>query len=274
MKKTLGLLLLIASAVNAAPPKLQLANVYHDEIDLQAYWVSEKYDGVRAYWDGRQLLSRQGNIIRAPAWFTDVLSETPMDGELWIARGQFERLSGIVRRHSPDPDDWREIKYMVFDLPGNKQIFDHRLQAIKQLIVEINSPHIQAVAQRKIASRARLMRELDEVVSQQGEGLMLRRGASLYAGKRNEDLLKLKKYADAEAVVIEHLPGKGKFTGMLGSLLVETADRRRFRIGTGFSHLDRQNPPPIGALITYQYFGLTNTGLPRFASYLRVRMQH
>lgn len=274
MKMITVILLLAASAINASPPKLQLANIYRDNINLQDYWVSEKYDGVRAYWNGSQLISRRGNVIHAPDWFTGPLTGTQLDGELWLDRGKFDQLSGIVRRHSPADSDWRDIKYMVFDLPASTQIFDERLQQLKKQIQIIGAPHIRIVEQSKLQSHNLLIQKLDRVISKQGEGLMLHLGSSYYKNWRSDDLLKLKKHADAEAVVIQHLPGKGKYKGMLGSLLVETEDRKQFKIGTGFSDDERKNPPPIGATITYKYFGLTNTGKPRFASFMRIRNAH
>jgi DNA ligase-1 len=100
---------------------------------------------------------------------------------------------------------------------------------------------------------------------------MLHRGSSLYVGKRNGDLLKLKPYEDAEAVVIKHLPGKGKFTNMMGAIIVEIPEGKQFKIGTGFTHKERYNPPEIGSTITYQYRGKSKNGIPRFASFLRIR---
>lgn len=274
MKYLAVILALFSLATEASPPALQLANVYHNAINLDHYWVSEKYDGVRAYWDGGQLLSRQGNRINAPEWFTEALPELALDGELWIGRGRFEQLSGIVRRRTPQAADWRDIKYMVFDLPGSPMIFDDRLRRLQQIIGRINQPHVRLVDQQKITTQDLLMRKLDEIVAAGGEGLMLHRGSSIYKGYRSDDLLKLKRYADAEAKVVGHFPGKGKYQGMLGSILVETDDNKRFKIGSGFSDNERKNPPPIGARITYKYFGLSGRGIPRFASFLRIRQEH
>lgn len=277
--KNLFYLLLLGASVSVAnsaveSPDLQLANKYHDQIDLRNYWVSEKYDGVRAFWNGKQLISRQGNIINAPTWFTAPLAAVQLDGELWLDRGKFDQLSGIIRRQSPVEDNWLNIKYMVFDLPNSKQVFDERLERLRLLIKKINAPHIRLVEQVKISTHSALMQILDDVVASNGEGLMLHLGSSTYKNTRSDDLLKLKKYSDAEAIVIKHIPGKGKFKGLLGSILVEMADKKRFKIGSGFSLTDRNNPPAIGSVITYKYFGLTNNGIPRFASFLRVRNDH
>ncbi len=256
---------------DGAPPPLLLANVYAEPQDLAAYWVSEKLDGVRAYWNGEQLISRQGNPFQAPAWFTRGFPQTPLDGELWMGRGSFETLSGTVRQLQPDPVLWQKVRFMVFDLPASEQIFDQRLEQLKTLLNSSDSPYIQAVSQFKVTDQAQLTRQLRQVVKQGGEGLMLHRGDSLYRRGRSDTLLKLKTYEDAEAVVIDHLPGKGKYVGMLGALLVETPQGLRFRIGTGFSDAERAAPPPVGSTVTYKYYGKTRFGTPRFASFLRLR---
>lgn len=274
MKFVTALLLFFCSASQASTFGLQLANIYHDSIDLKNYWVSEKYDGVRAFWNGSQLISRQGNVINAPGWFTAVLPEEQLDGELWLAREQFDRLSGIIRRQSADTSDWLVVKYMVFDLPSSPLIFDKRLERLGAIIREINRPFIQLVKQEKFATHELLMQRLDEVVAGGGEGLMLHLGTSIYKHFRSDGLLKLKKNADAEAVVIQHIAGKGKYRGMLGSILVETEEGIQFKIGSGFSDAERQNPPAIGSIITYKYFGFTSKGTPRFASFLRLRNNH
>jgi DNA ligase-1 len=204
----------------------------------------------------------------------DVLPKTPLDGELWLGRGQFDRLSGIIRRHHIDEEDWRLIKYLIFDLPASEQTFDLRVEKIKLIVKQVNRSHIQSVVQFKLDDHVVLLETLDRIVKNKGEGLMLHRGASHYQNNRSDDLLKLKKSSDAEATVIEHYGGQGKYTGLLGSMLVETDDQRRFKLGTGFSDLERANPPPIGSIITYRYFGLTNKGTPRFASFLRIRNSH
>jgi DNA ligase-1 len=274
----IGFFLLVTSLTGISAekkiPELQLANRYHDQIDITNYWVSEKFDGVRGYWDGTQMMSRQGNIIQTPLWFVDVLPKTPLDGELWLGRGQFDRLSGIIRRHHIDEEDWRLIKYLIFDLPASEQTFDLRVEKIKLIVKQVNRSHIQSVVQFKLDDHVVLLETLDRIVKNKGEGLMLHRGASHYQNNRSDDLLKLKKSSDAEATVIKHYGGQGKYTGLLGSMLVETDDHRRFKLGTGFSDLERANPPPIGSIITYRYFGLTNKGTPRFASFLRIRNSH
>lgn len=253
------------------PPKLLLANRYHSGIDLEKYWVSEKFDGVRAYWDGKHLRSRQGHIFSAPEWFLSPLPKEHLDGELWIDRGRFSELSGIARRKNGKDSDWENVSYMVFDLPTSEHEFNDRLKKLTVLISRINKKHIRLVHQYKIKSHEELNEHLIEVIKQGAEGLMLHAGDSLYRQGRNGDLLKVKKYQDAEAIVIKHITGKGKYKDMLGSILVETVDGKHFKIGSGFTDKQRKNPPKIGELITYKYYGLTKNGIPRFASFMRIR---
>lgn len=263
----------VAQDTSVGSPSLLLAHVASNDIDPAPYLISEKFDGVRAYWDGKTLRFRSGNLVNAPAWFIAKLPLQALDGELWLGRGRFEELSGIVRKEQPDDMQWRQIKYMIFELPNAPGSFAQRYGAIRDLVHQLNWPQLQAVEHIRIANRAGLQRKLKQVVRDGGEGLMLHRADSLYVTGRSDALLKLKPLLDTEAKVIAHVPGKGKFEGILGSLEVETPEGKRFRIGTGFTDAVRKNPPPIGSTVTYQYRGLTKNGLPRFASFLRVRQE-
>jgi DNA ligase-1 len=270
-----GAALFLAFAVSLCaaenPSPVMLANVYHRGVDLSAYWVSEKYDGVRGYWDGAKLRTRGGETIAAPAWFVAGWPAFPMDGELWAGRGKFAEAVSTVRTQTPDDAAWRRMRFMVFDLPAQPGSFDQRLPALQAAIAKLGLPWVQAVRQEKIADDRTLQARMKAVVRQGGEGLMLHRGASLYRAERNDDLLKLKPYDDAEARVIGYVPGKGKYRGRVGALLVESADGRRFRLGAGLSDAQRAAPPAIGTWITYRFRGMNDSGLPRFATFLRVR---
>lgn len=258
--------------IDAAPPPLALANDYDDaDVDLARYWVSEKYDGMRAYWDGAQLLTRAGNVIHAPAWFTAGWPITPLDGELWAGRGRFEVVTATVRDLEPNDEAWQNIRFMVFDLPAHVGPFDARLAQLQSLLTSTAIDWLRAVPHSRVADTAQLHRRLHTIASAGGEGLMLHRDDSLYRAERSDDLLKLKPYQDAEARVIGHLPGKGKYAGMLGALLVQNANGIQFRIGTGFTDEQRRHPPGIGSWVTYSYHNVTARGIPRFARFLRVR---
>jgi DNA ligase-1 len=250
-------------------PKLLLANTYQADVDLSQYWVSEKLDGVRAYWDGESLTSRGGRPIRPPAWFTEGFPRQPLDGELWMGRGTFDRMSAAARQEVPDPEVWRQVSFMVFDLPASPAPFGQRLSELRELLLPPPSLYLALIDQFRVSNHDALMDHLAAVISKGGEGLMLHREDSLYRAGRSDDLLKVKPYLDAEARVIAHLPGKGRLEGMLGALLVEEGNGTRFRLGGGFTDAQRRSPPPIGSLVTFKYQGRTVRGLPRFASFLR-----
>ncbi len=263
----------LACLAGEQAPPLILANVYDagTDIDVSDYWVSEKLDGVRGYWDGEKLLTRSGNVIQTPAWFTRNWPDVPLDGELWAGRGRFEHASSTVRTQTPEDDAWRQMQFMVFDLPAQGGTFTERLAVLQAVLDAAAVPWLQAVAQFRVADHAELRAMLGNVVTEGGEGLMLHRGSSLYRAGRTDDLLKYKLYQDGEARVIGHLPGNGKYTGMLGALLVERVDGMQFRIGTGFTDAERRDPPPVGCWITYAYNGFTASGVPRFARFVRIR---
>lgn len=261
----------MAVAATGAVPELVHAEIYRSAIDPADYWVSEKLDGVRAVWDGEHLRFRSGRVIAAPAWFTRGFPARPLDGELWIGRGQFDRLSGIVRKELAVDTEWQAVRYLLFELPGRAGDFSARIDDMRAIVAAAALPHLQMVEQFRVADRAELLRRFDSVLKQGGEGLMLHRTAAPYRAGRSDDLLKLKPWEDAEAVVIAHLPGKGKFSGKLGALRVALPDGRQFSIGGGFNDAQRAAPPPIGSTITFRFRGRTAGGLPRFASFLRVR---
>lgn len=262
---------LLAFAASAGELPLLLAERYAGDVDVSRYWISEKLDGVRAHWDGRQLRFRSGNPVNAPPWFVAALPAQPLDGELWIGRGRFDRLSGIVRRSVPVDAEWREVRYMIFELPEAPGSFTERVHRIETLATATGVPWLQPVAQFRLPDKAALQARLDAVVRAGGEGLMLHRADAPYVTGRSADLLKFTPWRDAEARVVAHLPGKGKYAGMLGALRVAMPDGKAFSLGSGLSDAQRRDPPPLGTLVTYRYRELTRKGLPRFPRFLRVR---
>lgn len=259
-------------ATGFAPPPVMLANIYRGDISLADYLVSEKLDGVRGYWDGEKLLTRGGERVEAPAWFTAGWPKVPLDGELWIARGQFSATVSIVRSKTPSDTLWRSLHFMTFDLPGHAGTFSERNTELQKVVNQIGQPWVRQVPQFKVSDQAALQILLKKTVAQGGEGLMLHRAASLYQATRNDDLLKLKLFDDAEAQVVAHVIGKGKYANAVGALEVVTPAGLRLRLGSGLSDHDRRNPPPVGSWVTYRYNGLNEkSGIPRFARFLRVR---
>ena len=246
-----------------------LASVYTGQIDPALCLVSEKYDGVRALWDGRVLRHRSGREVSAPRSFLSALPDEAVDGELWLGRGRFEALSGIVRTVTPRDADWAAIRYMVFEMPGAAGTFAERATRLRELVARLAKGPLVAAPQARVADRAELQSRLASVVAGGGEGLMLHLASAPVASGRSDVLMKLKPHLDAEAVVVALRGGAGKYRGLVGALEVESPDGRRFLVGSGLSDALRRDPPRPGQTITYRYRDVTSSGLPRFATYLR-----
>ncbi|GGE56619.1 ATP-dependent DNA ligase [Halopseudomonas oceani] len=270
-RRLLALVVLFCAALSAsANSSLMLAEVYRGEVNVADYWVSEKLDGVRARWDGQHLYSRGGYRINAPGAFTRGWPQTVMDGELWLGRGRFDEVSALARRTQSDIGQWQSVRFMVFDLPEHGGVFSERVTDMAEL-ARLGLPTLQPVAQARVADVDELDWRLEAVVAAGGEGLMLHRADARYLPGRHDALLKYKPYDDAEARVVGYTAGQGKYLGQVGALIVENGEGKRFRLGSGLSDADRADPPALGSWVTYRYNGMTATGLPRFARYLRQR---
>lgn len=266
----LGTFCFITAAEAQERPSIMLAQIYRAGLDINQYWVSEKLDGVRARWDGKQLLSRGGKVFAPPPWFVKGFPKQALDGELWIAPGRYEDVMSIVTRAIPH-EGWKQVRLMVFDLPEDTRGFEARVFAMRKLAERTKSYYLQSVEQFRVPDEEALMRRLDKVIATGGEGLMLHHQEAVYRSGRSGDLLKLKRFDDAEAVVLGYKPGKGKFQGMVGSLKVRSEDGREFYIGSGLKDAQRREPPAIGSVVTYRFQSLTDNGLPRFPVFLRER---
>jgi DNA ligase 1 len=260
----------VAPVAEPGSPGLLLANVWNPSIDPTGWWMSEKYDGLRGFWDGKKLWSRKGHPLQAPDYFlAELPKDVALDGELWMGRGKFEETISTVLAQTPD-ERWRQVRFMVFDAPEAKGTFEQRMEFLRATL-PAKKAFAKPVPQERCQGAKHLLAERDRVVALGGEGLMLRQPESAYEARRSPTLLKVKPHDDAEATVTGHLPGKGKFAGKLGAVRVRTEDGREFSIGTGFTDAQRESPPAVGTVITYRYRGRTAKGLPRFPSFLRVR---
>lgn len=259
-----------ADSEKSQAPPLLLAESWDCATDPTGFLLSEKLDGVRAYFDGKQFLSRQGNLFHAPDWFLAGLPNVPLDGELWLGRKKFQRTVSIVRRQDQS-DLWKEITYVVFDAPTLEKGFEDRLAFVNECLRQNKPPYAKAHEHLACQGVDHLRQELARLEALGGEGLMLRRPGSRYESGRSTTLLKVKNFHDAEARVREHQEGAGRHKGRLGALLVELADGTKFAVGTGFSDAERENPPAVGSLITFRYQELSEAGVPRFPSYVGVR---
>lgn len=253
---------------DTAPPVL-LAHKWENE-DPTGMWMSEKLDGVRAWWDGEKFLSRLGNTYHAPKWFTETLPKYPLDGELFAGRGLFQKTVSAVRKLVPTDAEWEEISYVIFDAPEVPGGFETRMD---HLVAEFETDEefsVYVLGQRRCEGADHLAAYLAEVESKGGEGVMLREPGSNYEEGRSTSLLKVKTFYDDEATVVKHIPGRGKHKGRLGALRVEW-NGVEFKVGTGFSDKQRENPPTIGSKVTFRYQELSKDGVPRFPSFVAAR---
>lgn len=260
----------VAHATEQAPPPLMLANVFDvSRVDVTMYHASEKLDGIRAYWTGRDLITRNGYRIHAPPWFTAGWPDVAFDGELWAGRNRFDAVTSTVRDVKPDDAAWRLVTFHVFDLPQHPGDFVDRTRARHQVVDRTRSKWLRSILHYDLTTPSMLDSLLNDIVAAGGEGLMLHRVDAAYSPGRSDNLLKLKPYRDDEARVVGYTDGKGKYQGKLGALRVQRDDGLEFLIGTGFSDAERTHPPAIGSYVTYAYQGLTSNGLPRFARFIR-----
>ncbi len=261
----------------ASPPGCLLANKWEDE-DPTGWWMSEKLDGVRAWWTGEKFLSREGNEFFAPEWFKKLLPKNMvLDGELWMGRKSFQKTVAAVRKIIPNDTEWQDVKYVLFDAPNVPGTFEQRIEALKKLYLSRTNlqdafglGQVWVLEQIKCKNKLHMKKFLDRALELGGEGIMLRESGSQYESGRSGTCLKVKKFIDDEATVTGYTDGKGKHKGRVGALIV-TWNNKEFELGTGLSDDERKNPPKIGAKVTFKYTDLTDAGIPKFASYLGVR---
>ena len=252
--------------------EVQLAKTYQRQ-GVSEYLVSEKLDGVRAIWRNQQLVTRNGNKIYAPSWFTKNWPNKWLDGELWSQHNDFEFIASTVLDKKPNQAAWRKIKFFVFDMPDNENVFSIRYQNYLAAILETDSDYLAAVEQHQFSDESQLERFYQARLKQGAEGVILHAKQARFSHGRSAHLLKYKPYQDAEAIIVGYSAGKGKYQGMVGALIVELKSGEQIKLGSGLSDALRKKPPVIGSQVTYRYNGFTKYGKPRFARFLRVR-QH
>lgn len=254
----------------AGPPPLMLATAWQKGDDPTGWWLSEKYDGMRGYWDGTRMWTRGGGVIALPDDFRAALPPFAVDGELWAGRGRFAETVSAVRTSEPGPG-WRDIRYLIFDAPLHHGPFEARIDVVERWLAQRPPSPVGLATQTRCTGREHLERVLDEIEARGGEGVMLRGAGSPYEPGRGTHLRKYKRFDDAEAKVVGYKPGRGKYAGLVGSLQVELPDGTRFFVGSGLNDAERRDPPTIGSTITFRHHGWTRHGKPRFPTYWRVR---
>jgi len=247
-----------------------LPRVYSSDVDVSGWLMSEKLDGVRGYWDGQQLYSKNGHLFHPPPQFTENLPNFPLEGELWGGHATFAQTVSTVQRRQPHPD-WLKLKFAIFDAPNAVGGFSQRIAQAQNWFSDNPSAHAFVIDQTVVRNTQHLQHKLDTVEIAGGEGLIVRQANAPYVRGRNRAILKVKRYQDDEATVVAHLPGHGRNSARMGALLVELENGTKFRLGSGFSDAEREYPPAIGDSITFKYYGNYPSGIPKFPSFIRVR---
>ena len=263
----------VSAQENRTAPSLILLKSYQKQtnVDVKNWFMSEKLDGVRAYWDGHALYSRSGRRFAVPDWFIEDFPDFELDGELWTKRSDFEHIVSIVNQQNVH-EGWKEIRYQIFEVPNAQGNFPQRLDKIKQFLKKYPILFIKVIPQQICKGKTHLQSFLQEIDQLGGEGVVVRNPEVHYHTGRSATALKVKRFQDAECKVTGYKAGKGKYSGLTGALYCQMDNNRIIRIGSGLSNKERENPPAIGSIITYQYNGFTSKGNPRFPVYLRIRI--
>ncbi len=260
----LFLLVFLVASLWGKKPVLLLLNNYSSDINVTSWLMSEKLDGVRAYWDGEKLISRSGRTFAVPSFFLKNFPKTKLDGELWNKRGSFSKIVSIVNKKTPH-DGWKNITYNVFEVPDAEGDLLGRLSGVKE------THYIKVIKQIKVKNRTHLEEFLKSVEKKGAEGVVVRDGTLRYYARRTNSALKMKSYIDDECEVVGYNKGSGKYKNLVGSLSCKTQNGSVIKIGSGLNEKQRANPPKIGAIITFKHYGLTSKGNPRFPIFLRIR---
>ncbi len=271
-----GLLFIVACLLSVASfankPDLFLLKTYDDSKVITGWVMSEKLDGIRGFWDGQQLLTRGGKKLNPPKWFVKNYPPFALDGELWTQRNDFENISSIVRTKTAD-ERWKLITHNIFEVPNQLGGLLERLAVLESYLHSNPVAHLKVLKQTPVKNKQQLEDFLTEIIRQKGEGVVVRNPDTLYATGRLASALKVKRYFDTECTVLKILPGKGKYQGMMGSVLCQTDAGKQLKVGSGFNDKDRVNPPIIGSKITFKYYGFTNKGNYKYPVYLRIRAE-
>lgn len=244
--------------------------------NIESYAISEKFDGVRGIWDGKEMFSKNGKKLAIPPCFAEKLAILELkdgefvEGELWADYGKFAEVSSLARRKNPTCAEFESVKYLIFNAQLNESSdFLANLSKIQSILESHKTPQIRTITQHKFSSSKELQDFFDAVVAKGGEGVILRDSHTAF---------KLKAQHDAECKIIDYTRGKGRLSGKVGAIVCESlADKNAeikngiiFRIGSGLSDEMRTNPPKIGTIITYKFSGVSKNSVPLHTRFWRV----
>ncbi|MDD2219090.1 MAG: DNA ligase [Desulfoplanes sp.] len=262
--------LLSTAFTAAASPELQTPQTYHGNESITGWYMSEKLDGIRGYWDGQRLLSKEGTLIHIPSWFTAQFPPFELDGELWAGRGNFQNVQSTVMDQNPSPQ-WYTISYNIFEVPHAPGDFPTRLNKAQQWFDQHNATNVHIIAQQPCTGHEHVQQFLKKIAKDGGEGVIIKDPSIPYRDGSGQRVLKIKHIEYMDGTVMGHTPGKGKYTGLMGSLTLKLENGIIFKLGSGFSMNERHYAPRIGAVVTFKHYGFSKNGTPRFASFVKVK---
>lgn len=246
--------------------ELEKPTTYNSQ-NINNWLMSEKLDGIRAYWNGKELLTKNGNKIKTPKYFTKNFPPFELDGELWTKRGDFENIQSIVLDGVPS-SKWKTITYNIFESPKSNGNFFDRLKKIEDWFLIHKNKNVKIIEQIRCKNKESLNEYLEKILLKKGEGVIIKNPNLSYINARTNNSLKVKKFYDMEGEVTKINYNRNM---KMKSLVLILPNNIKFNLGNGFSNKERENPPKIGDIITFKYYGITKNKKPKFASFLRVR---
>jgi DNA ligase-1 len=262
------IVLIFLTFINLNALDLQKPKIYQGDENISLWYMSEKLDGIRGYWDGKNLYTKNGKRLYPPKYFIKDMPSFPIDGELWTFRDDFENIQSIVMDKTPSKN-WKQITYNIFEVPDTKGNFTTRVQKLKNYLKTNPSKIIKIIPQIVCKNKNHLNKYLNSIVKNKGEGLIIKDPNTNYHTGRSFHILKVKKYYDMEAVVIGI--NYRKNSTIMKSLKVQLKNKVIFNLGGGFSNKQRLNYPKKDDIVTFKYYGFTKLGKPKFASFLHIR---
>ncbi len=244
------------------------------------WYVSEKFDGFKIRWIKGKLYTRAGQELKAPEWFIKLLPSEDIEGEAYFGKNTFHKTASL--RSESNHRTWTKICFYVFDLINYELTWIERQAKLEEIAKEWKDHHIKLVSWKEIKSIAHLEQEFQQIIKNDGEGVILADPWGLYKDGHVEHILKYKKAKDAEAIIVGYRIDETKACRLvslevnpLNEHTKKPNEKLTFNIGTGLKVSDRykyQDKFPIGTIVTYTYELMGANGKPRTPVYKGIRV--
>lgn len=243
--------------------------------------VQPKYDGVRCTIskdaEGIHILSRKGkpyNVPHLKEWACKNEHLLPLDGELYNHKElSFQEITSAVKRLS---DITPKIRYVVYDRPIEGPNNNDRWEQLQSDFKDLPKDSPCYLSTSELCFNMEQVWEFHKKCVEQGyEGAIIRNVNGKYEfGFRSNDLIKLKVFDDAEFRIIDVVEATGRDKGTAifvcecgtGTFNVKPQGTRELR-----AEYFRDRKKLLGKMVTIQYQGLSDDGIPRFPSAVAIR---